>query len=387
MIQTIFFLILTLLSAVALVGFLILSISKQSLWLTKSVTFFVVVMLLNVGMVVLSQFSASTPMIRDENGNISPGSIAELTPIELNGRKQWISIRGLDKSKPILLFLAGGPGGTQMAAVRYELAELEKHFIVVGWDQPGSGKSYYSEAIKDITAETYIQDGYALTQYLAERFHQEKIFLVGESWGSALGIFLIDRYPEYYHGFIGTGQMIDFAETERLDYQKAMEIARDKNDTSIIKKLEKNGIPPYYGKNVTLKSAAYLNYLSEHMATNPAIHNPGYNTLRDIGSPEYGIIDKINFVRGVIKTYNHVYQQLYDIDMRTDYRKLDVPVYFFLGRHDVNAPTVLVEEYMAVLDAPEKEIVWFENSGHSPWINEKAEFVEELLVRFSTISQ
>ena len=193
-------------------------------------------------------------------------------------------------------------------------------------------KVYYAEKTKNITPETYIQDGYAMTEYLKKRFSKEKIYLVGESWGSALGIFLVDKYPESYHALIGTGQMVDFAETERMDYDKAMEIAKSKGDTAYIKKLMANGRPPYYGKDVTWKSALYLNYLSAYMARNPEIHNPGYNTLRDICSSEYGLLDKINFFRGIVNTYNHVYQQIYTIDMRKDCTKLDVPVYFFLGR-------------------------------------------------------
>ena len=399
MIQTIAFLILTILGVIALAGIFLLSVyrlvamlrkktnPKQLIRLKKMAVVLAVVTVLNMGLVAISQFTASTPRIEDENGITSEHSIAELAQIELNGRKQWISIRGLDESKPILLFLAGGPGGTQMAAVRHDLSALEKYFVVVGWDQPGSGKSYYAEKTENITMDTYVQDGYALTEYLKERFSQKKIYLVGESWGSALGIYLIDRYPESYHAFIGTAQMIDFAETERMDYAKAMEIAKDNNDTAIIKQLEENGAPPYYGKDVTWKSSVYLNYFSARMASNPAIHNPGYNTLRDIFSSEYGLLDKINYARGVINTFNHVYQQLYDIDLRVDYTKLNVPVYFFLGRHDINAPTSLVEEYLEVLDAPKKEIVWFEHSGHSPWINERDKFVEELIARFSTNEQ
>lgn len=397
MIQTIAFLLLSLLSAVSLVYLLILLVCriacriakksdpKQHARLKKAAVFFIAVTVLNIGLVAVSQFTATTPAVRDENGNIPENSIAELTQVELNGRKEWISIRGLDKSNPVLLFLAGGPGGTQMAAVRLELSELEKHFVVVGWDQPGSGKSYYAESIGEITAETYIQDGHALTEYLLDRFGQEKIFLVGESWGSALGIFLLGRYPESYHALIGTGQMIDFAETERLDYQKAMQIASENNDTDMIKKLEANGVPPYYGKDVTMKSAVYLNYLSSYMARDSRIHNQGYNTFRDIFSEEYGLLDKINFVRGVIVTFNEVYQQLYEIDLRKHYTELNVPVYFFLGRHDVNAPPALAEEYFEVLRAPEKEIVWFEHSGHSPWINEADRFAEELIERFLNI--
>jgi energy-coupling factor transporter transmembrane protein EcfT len=228
MIQILIFFILTVLSVVAHAGILFLSAYwaitrnlKQFIRLKKTATFLFLVMILNLGLIAFSQLTASTPRIVDENGNTPKNSIAELRELELNGRKQWISLRGWNQKAPILLFLAGGPGGTQMAAVRHELAELEKHFVVVNWDQPGSGKSYNAEKIKNITVETYIEDGNALTEYLKECFSQEKIYLIGESWGSALGIFLIDKYPESYHAFIGTGQMVDFAETERMDYAKA----------------------------------------------------------------------------------------------------------------------------------------------------------------------
>jgi pimeloyl-ACP methyl ester carboxylesterase len=385
----IMFLIFVVLLAVALARFLFLSASyilaslqkrtnpKLSARLKKSVVFFAVASVLIMGLIALSQAIASTPPIDTENG------ISELVKLELNGRKQWISIRGTDKNAPVLLFLAGGPGGTQMAAVRHELAELEKHFVVVNWDQPGSGKSYNAAKTKNMTPEIYIQDGHALTEYLKERFSKNKIYLMGESWGSALGIFLVDRYPESYRAFIGTGQMVAFAETERIDYLKALEIARSKGDTAVEQKLLTNGEAPYYGKDMIWKSALYLNYLSAYMGSNPDIYNPGYNTLRDLFSSEYGLLDKINFFRGIVYTFNRVYQQLYEIDLRKDYTKLEVPVYFFLGRHDVNAPTVLAEEYSEVLDAPDKKIVWFEHSGHSPWINESTKFVKEVLSCFT----
>lgn len=394
MFQIIIFLILALLSVIALAGILVLSIYyimsdkrkiisfKYLRYLKKTAIFFILTLILNGALITLSQLTAFTPPIADEMGTRPENSIAELMELDLNGRKQWISLRGWDKNAPVLLFLAGGPGGSQMGAVRHELADLEKHFVVVNWDQPGSGKSYYAEKTKKITCQTYIEDGYALTQYLKDRFFQEKIYLVGESWGSALGIFLVDKYPESYHAFIGTGQMVDFAETEWMDYQKALEIARSKGHTKIIEKLIANGMPPYYGKNVTWKSAVYLNYLNDYMTGNPEIHNPGYKTFRDLASSEYGLMDKINFFRGIINTYNHVYQQLYDIDLRRDYKELRVPVYFFLGRHDVNAPVALVEEYVKVLNAPHKEIIWFDHSGHSPWINERAKFTGEVVSCF-----
>ncbi|HMM05899.1 MAG TPA: alpha/beta hydrolase [Clostridiales bacterium] len=347
--------------------------------LRKTAILFSLSIILCVGFALFSQWHASTPQITDENGDIVAGSIAELRQVELNGHKEWISIRGYDQTKPVLLFLAGGPGGSQMAAVRYDLSELEKYFVVVNWDQPGAGKSYGAVAKGDLTPETYIEDGYALTKYLCAEFNQEKIYLIGESWGSALGIFMAASHPEYYHAFIGTGQMVDFVETERIDYAYAMEIASEAGDTDLVKKLEENGEPPYYGNDITMKSAVYLNYLNGLMTANPDIHHSGYNTMRDIAAAEYGILDKINYLRGILYTFNDVYQQLYDIDLREDYAKLQIPVYFLEGRHDINAPTSLVKAYYDLLDAPTKEIVWFEHSGHSPWINESDRFVKEIL--------
>ncbi len=326
-----------------------------------------------VGLIVGSQLMAYTPKIKTENG------ISELKEVNLNGRKQWITIRGENRNNPILLFLAGGPGGSQMAAVRYDLAELEKYFVVVNWDQPGSAKSYGSTDISSITVETYIEDGLALTEYLCAAMDQDKIVLIGESWGSALGIFMIDKKPELFHAMIGTGQMVAFLETEIIDYNTALQISIKNQDTKQVEKLKKNGEPPYYGKDVTWKSADYLNLLSSVMAKNPNISNAGYNTLRDLFSSEYGLLDKINYFMGIINTFNHVYPQLYSIDLRQDYLNLEVPVYFFLGRHDINAPTSLAEEYYELLTAPDKQIIWFEHSGHSPWINESDKFVEEIL--------
>ncbi len=392
MIQFIIFIILILAVAAVLMTGIILGISilikkRKEKALTKTITRLkgtgVVLCCLMVVMLIFSIFSqitTKTPPILDEQGEVLEDSISEITKIELNGRKEWINIRGENKEKPILLFLAGGPGGSQMAAVRHDLAELEKHFVVVNWDQPGSGKSYYAAAKNSLVVDDYIDDGLALTEYLCERFEQEKIYVVGESWGSALGIFLASERPHRYNAVIGTGQMVDFLETELMDYDKALEIAKEKGDDDKIKKLKANGRPPYFGKDVTWNSAEYINYLSSYMSNNPKIQNNGYNTFRDIFSPEYGIVDKINFFRGIISTFNHVYPQLYDIDLREDYQKLEVPVYFFLGRHDINAPTSLVEEYFDILDAPDKKIVWFEHSGHNPWINESDKFVEELLI-------
>lgn len=328
---------------------------------------------------VSSQWLAYTPPILNEDGRAVEGSIASLEKVSINGSKQWISIRGHSKDNPVLLFLAGGPGGTQMAATREELKELEKHFVVVNWDQPGAGKSYHAVSYDELTPERYVEDANALTIKLKERFDQDKIYVMGESWGSALGIMLVREHPEHFHAFIGTGQMVAFEETEKIDYELAIEIAKERGDTKKLNELEAQGPPPYYGKDVVWKMSAYLMYLSDYMTQDPNISNGGYHTFRDLAGPEYGLYDKVNFLRGVTYTLNHVYQQLYDVDFRKQATDIEVPVYFLVGRHDINAPTALTEEYFELLNAPEKELIWFEHSGHSPWVNERNKFVKEVV--------
>jgi pimeloyl-ACP methyl ester carboxylesterase len=326
-----------------------------------------------------SQRFATTPAILGADGQPLPGSIASLEQVDLNGSQQWISIRGQDTRQPVLLFLAGGPGGTQLAATRKRLGALEGHFVVINWEQPGAGKSYRAVPQAELTPERYIDDGLALVAYLRQRFDQEKIYVVGESWGSTLGVWMAQREPQWFHAVVGAGQMVAFAQTDIDCYETALRIARERGDTAKISQLEAQGPPPYPIETLMQSEANFLLYLSAEMNANPAIGGPGYDTFGDIGSPEYGLIDKVNYVRGTLDSYSWMWPQLWNIDLRTQANRLAVPVYILEGRHDINASPYLAEEYYKLLDAPHKELIWFEHSGHSLWIDEHERFVEVLV--------
>jgi hypothetical protein len=130
--------------------------------------------------VATSQAFAMTPPLIGADGRPLPGSLAKLETVTLNGSQQWISIRSLDTSKPVLLFLAGGPGGSQLATVRFALEGLEQHFIVVNWEQPGAGKSFDAVDRSTMTPERYIEDAHALVTLLKMRFDQEKVYVLKE---------------------------------------------------------------------------------------------------------------------------------------------------------------------------------------------------------------
>lgn len=147
--------------------------------------------------------------------------------------------------------------------------------------------------------------------------------MVGDSWGSALGIMLVQRYPELFHAFIGAGQMVAFAEDDLLCYQFALNWARQRGDSAKGQKLLAQGPPPYYGDDVAWKESTFLLDTYAYMNQNPAIYDGG-NPRRDILSPEYGLYDKLSWLRGPIQTLGMVYPQLSPLDFRTQATHLDV---------------------------------------------------------------
>ncbi len=182
------------------------------------------ILLVSVLAVWLSQQYATTPPITDAQGNVVPGSIATLEKVQLGDSEQWVSIRGVDEDNPVLLFLAGGPGGSQLTTARYALSGLEDHFVVVNWEQPGAGKSFSAVDRSTLTPEDYVLYGHELVEHLRHRFDEDKIYVLGESWGSALGVMLVQRYPELFHAFAGAAQMVDFLETDLFCYDFAIEL-------------------------------------------------------------------------------------------------------------------------------------------------------------------
>lgn len=333
------------------------------------------VLVVSIVAIVASQIFAATPPIVDGNGHPIPGSIATLEKVNLNGTEQWISIRGQDATKPVLLYLGmGGPGGGGFAS-RSLFTPLEKDFVIVSWDEPGTGKSYNSMPISELTPQRFVDDAHELTLYLRERFHQEKIYVYGVSWTSILGIWLIQEYPDLYYAYIGNGQMVNTTQNDVMGYELALDYLAEKGDTKLLDALRRNGPPPYKGDDMLDKYVAYLDVLNDYM------NSPHYTTIVPIIpflAPEYGFVDKINHTRGLVDSFPVVYPQLENLDFKTQAAKLDVPVYIFAGRDDVNAMSSLVEEYFNILEAPHKELIWIEG-GHGLNGNNMHQFVDVMV--------
>lgn len=310
-------------------------------------------------------------LLRAETAITTPNGIETLEAIELGGAEQWILIRGEDRTKPVLLWLHGGPGQpTMMLAHRHD-RELVKQFVVVHWDQRGAGKSY-SAALRpeELTPEQLIADTHALTLQLRERFGTAKIYLIGHSWGSALGALTAARHPELFHAYIGVGQAVSIPEGYKLVYPALLERARAAGNQDALRELEALGPPPY----TTIEQ---LSVIGSWMAAFGGLaQQPGRSLLEEaLLSPAYSLSDVVSYAQGASFSVNAMLDDLDGVNLLTQAPRLDVPVYIFQGRHDLASPSALAERYFAALEAPRgKTLIWFEESAHTPPWEQPAQF-------------
>ncbi|MEE4194749.1 MAG: alpha/beta hydrolase [Anaerolineae bacterium] len=334
--------------------------------------------------VAASQLAAYTPPILDKNGEPVPGSIAVMEQVELGGQKQWVIIRGEDTTKPVLLLLSGGPGASESARFLRFNQELEQHFVVVIWEQRGCAKSYPAHTPKaDLTISQYVSDIVELTQYLQDRFDEDKIYLTGHSWGTIIGALAAEEYPELFHAYIGTAQMVDVRKADQIIYAAVLEHAVSTGDDAFVKTLKEQGEPPYFGKSPiqpysTLFGREYSVFEYPNIK-NEDFRRNGDALLMMLKQPEYGWLDRIYYLLGLMNTFNVVYPQLQDLDLREEAANFELPVYIILGRHDMNNPLPVPEEYFNLIEAPHKELIFFEDSGHG-MIWEEADKFHSLLI-------
>lgn len=287
------------------------------------------------------------------------GSIAELATIPIGGHDQAMMIRGRDIENPVLLYLAGGPGGTDIGAMRADVS-LEQRFVVATWDQRGAGKSYGAlDPTDSFTLDQMVADTLEVTDYLRERFDEDKVFVVGQSWGSTLGALAVAERPDLYHAFVGIGQMVSQRETDIMFWEDTMAWATSTGRDDLAETLRRNGPPPYQ------EVSDYAPIVSYEHDWNAYPEFDGSNEMPSIlFVPEYSFMDRINAFRGFLDTAATLYPQLQGIDFREDLPRLDVPYYMILGEHEARGRAVLANEWYDQLEAPYKESIVFAGSGH-----------------------
>jgi pimeloyl-ACP methyl ester carboxylesterase len=265
-----------------------------------------------------------------------------------------------------LLFLHGGPGMPAMYLAHAFQRELEKDFVVVQWDRRAAGKSYREDISNSLSTEQLVADTIELTNILRDRFHQDKIYLVGHSWGTYLGMLVIARHPELYHAYVAIGQLARSSPIAGIQDEYIRQSALRIGDQDAIRELAEKG--------ANARETLLFKFGGE-------IHNAKSFTpllLTGLAAPEYSLRDARNIPKGVsLYSKNFVYNSISGelMDVVTEVK---IPIYFFTGRYDYTDPFTLTEEYLSRINAPEKRMVWFENSAHFPFYEEPGAFAQHM---------
>jgi pimeloyl-ACP methyl ester carboxylesterase len=348
------------------------------LLLTTTIVITSFILIIIVGLL-LSSKGNTIPLI-DHQGNPITGSISEKIFVDINGVKQGMFIKSVDEANPVLLFLHGGPGMPEYFLTKTYPTGLEENFTVVWWEQRGAGLSFSP----DIPSETMridqlVTDTLELSNYLRDRFGKEKIYLMGHSGGSFIGILAAHLAPELFYAYIGVGQMSFQLKSETLAYDYMLAEYKKRGNNKMVEKLE--NAPPGM---VNPLPDSYL------MLRDDAMHRLGIGTTHEMNSvisgifipswlnKEYTLKEKLNIWRG--KSFSAVYlrNEMFSIDLTQKVQTLEIPVYFLHGKFDYTCSYKLAREYLDELHAPVKGFYTFEQSAHSPLFEEPGRMMEIL---------
>jgi proline iminopeptidase len=293
--------------------------------------------------------------------------------VTIGGIPQWITVRGKDRNNPLLLYVHGGPGDTMMGVSWSFQRPWEDYFTVVEWDQRGAGKTYAANdwnAVKPtLKIERFVEDAEEMVQYLRAKYHKRKIVLLGHSWGSVIGTELAQRHPEWFSVYVGTGQVVDMRESERMGYQEILKAARAEENAGAVKDLE--ALAPYPGTtgpisfDKTMKERKWLVQFGGYTWRNTNDH---YEDLMRL-SPDYTDADVKGYEEGDEKSPRVVWDEFSEVNF-WKHNVFRCPVVLFEGSHDLNVSHELVARWFATLHAPSKKLVWFPNSSHMVMMEE-----------------
>ncbi len=306
--------------------------------------------------------------------------------IPVNGAMQKIHVISNDISLPVLLFLHGGPGVVNRHSVIADNKDLLDSFTIATWDQRGTGGSYKGVDHNALTIDQLVEDANEVVNYLCKEFNKENIFVIGGSWGSLLGIRLAYAHPEHLAAFVGFGQFVDGAKNENISYQFTLDQAKAAGDEETVRKLESVG-PPIKGMykggfdGMMVQRNAMMKYGGYSKSEGKRSYYDSF-VKPMLLSGEYSLSDLLGIIFGYKKVLKVMWPEIGQEDL-TKYTEFSFPIYVFDGRLDMNTPAELVEEWFAKINAPHKELIWFENSGHNPMGDEPERFKKLLKEKLS----
>jgi len=284
--------------------------------------------------------------------------LEEASFFSIGGIDQWVTIRGDDRRNPVLLLLHGGPGDVQSPLVS-TYAPYEKDFVLVQWDQRGAGRTFARSGAAGVAQEKIVADGIDLAEQLRRRFPKQKLIVFGHSWGSVVATEMVQRRPELFDAYVGTGQVAAWADAVQFQFDFLKRRYKENGDSNALAALEAIGKPDpknlqqYFSFSRPIRQ--YLNpsdtaWLAA-MRKVAVANGEAETTMKATGE---GMS-----VSGAALSGSMVAEDLSATALR-----FRLPYYVIQGRYDLFTPTPLAEAYFKKVSAPSKRLIIIEDAGH-----------------------
>ena len=327
-----------------------------------------------------------------------PKGIEELKPVKIGGIDQWLHIRGRNRCNPVLLYIHGGPGSPMIGTMDAIQRPWEDYFTVVQWDQRQTGKSYYpsDDEKSPLTVNQFIEDTEEVIQYLREHLNKDKLFVLGHSWGTMLGMHMVKRHPEWLYAYIGVGQTVSGLGNDRENYARLLGHAKNNNEYELVSKLEK--ISPYLDKKFPEREKSYVENCIfvrrelSRLAGEALTHHTFWDDVVSMIALDHAISPHLtltNLSNSIIGDEVAVFRSPYtftrdflSVNLPNDIgSSFEVPIFFFSGAHDWHTPVSLSDKWFDQIKAPYKELIHFEESSHFVVNEEPGRFLMALVTK------
>ncbi len=305
-----------------------------------------------------------TPKIKNSEGK----TVSKIDYIELGGTEQCVLIRSHNTENPVMLFLHGGPGMPLMYLAHEFQRPLEEFFTVVQWDRRGAGKTYSRNrpTMESMNTRQLVNDAYDLIDTLRNRFGEQKMILIGHSFGTYLGSIMVSERPELFSNYISIGQVVDDNRAKTLQQEFVREQAVKNGREDIISEMEKSA-----HSNLEKWLFEFGGELKNNKSFFPLIWS-------GLNAPEYTLEEAIDLASASSFSSANMKNNILSGTVLNEITEYEIPVYFFVGRSDYATPHELVREYYELVNAPKKDLIYFDDSSHFPFFEEPERFCKEV---------
>ena len=301
--------------------------------------------------------------------------------LQTDGQQLPITVGGNVSSGKMIVLIHGGPGGSSIVyRDSYVRANLESKFAVVYWDQRYAGSAQGKGGGSDIS--DFRRDIRKLIQLLKAKYGQDQqIYLLGHSWGGFLApYFLLEPENQaLVKGWIQVGGahnylLNDSLTREMLLFYGKRELAAERETAQweeIVTWCENND---FRGD----ENAGQLNRFA-HTAE---------GLIPEVAEPES---DGLSFyLQNRVPIALHFFNQMnsgirdidgptYELPISDNLHKITLPTLLLWGKYDFVCPPELADDIKANVGSRDVRFRLFEQSGHSPMMNERASFWQEVL--------